>query len=39
MPRILKSSNFWIGVVAGAVVGPMILSKVAPGLKAKIPSA
>lgn len=34
---ILTSGRFWIGVAAGLVVAPMILSKVAPGLKAKIP--
>ena len=33
----LKSSKFWVGVVVGVVVGPMVLSKVAPGVKAKLP--
>lgn len=33
----LKSGKFWIGVAVGVIVGPMVLSKVAPGLKAKIP--
>lgn len=37
MPKILRSGNFWAGIVVGAVVGPMLLGKVAPGLKAKIP--
>lgn len=37
MPRILKNRTFWIGVAAGVVVGPVVLGKVAPGLKAKIP--
>jgi len=35
--RTLKSHQFWIGVALGVVVGPVILGKVAPGLKAKIP--
>lgn len=34
---LLGSGRFWIGVVAGAVVVPLVLSKVAPGLKAKLP--
>jgi hypothetical protein len=34
----LKSGKFWVGVVVGVVVGPMILAKVAPNLKAKLPS-
>lgn len=38
MPRILKSSSFWVGVVTGAVVGPMVLAKIAPGVKAKLPA-
>jgi hypothetical protein len=36
--RIVKSQNFWIGVVVGAVVGPMVLQRVAPGVKAKLPA-
>lgn len=36
--RILKSSYFWIGVATGAVVVPVVLQKVAPGVKAKLPS-
>lgn len=35
--RFLKNSTFWVGVVVGVVGGPVILGKVAPGLKAKIP--
>lgn len=35
---ILKNGKFWGGVVVGAVVGPLILSKVAPGIKAKLPA-
>lgn len=35
---IIKSPTFWIGVVTGAVVGPLVLSKVAPGLKSKLPA-
>lgn len=34
---IVKSSRFWIGVVVGLTAAPMILAKVAPGIKAKIP--
>jgi hypothetical protein len=37
MPRFLRSGHFWAGVVVGAVVGPMVMGKVMPGLKAKIP--
>lgn len=33
----LKSGKFWLGVGVGLVVAPMVLAKVAPGLKAKIP--
>jgi hypothetical protein len=33
----LKSSKFWIGVAVGVVVMPMVLNKVAPGVKAKLP--
>jgi len=35
--KTLKSPKFWGGFVVGLVVGPWALSKVAPGLKAKIP--
>jgi hypothetical protein len=34
---LLKNSKFWIGVGVGVVVAPMVLSKFAPSLKAKIP--
>lgn len=33
----LKSSKFWVGVVVGIAVGPVVLGRVAPGIKAKIP--
>lgn len=33
----LKSTKFWVGVVVGVVAGPVILGKVAPGVKARIP--
>lgn len=35
----LKSGKFWIGVAVGVFVGPMVLNKVAPGMKAKIPGS
>lgn len=35
---IVGSGRFWIGVAVGAVVVPMVLNKVAPSLKAKLPS-
>ena len=35
--KVLKKKSFWGGVVVGLVVGPMVLGKVAPGLKARIP--
>jgi hypothetical protein len=35
--KFLKKKSFWGGFVVGVVVGPMLLSKAAPGLKAKIP--
>jgi hypothetical protein len=34
----LKSGKFWAGVVVGAIVGPMVLTRVAPNLKAKLPA-
>lgn len=37
MPGVLKNRTFWLGVVVGAVAGPVVLGKVAPGLKARIP--
>jgi len=36
--KTLKKPAFWGGFVVGLVVGPWALSKVAPGLKARIPS-
>lgn len=33
----LKSGKFWVGVAVGLVIGPAVLGKVAPGIKAKIP--
>jgi len=38
MPRILKDHRFWIGVAVGTVVGPVVVSRVAPGLGKKLPS-
>jgi hypothetical protein len=35
----LKSGKFWVGVAVGAVVVPIVLSRYAPGLKAKIPGS
>ncbi len=37
--KFLKSGEFWAGVVVGAVVVPVVLSKYAPGLKARIPGS
>lgn len=34
---LLGSGKFWIGVVAGAVVVPVILKKVAPSVSSKLP--
>jgi hypothetical protein len=36
--RILKSHQFWIGVAVGAFVVPTVLSRVAPGVAAKLPT-
>lgn len=36
--KILKSHHFWIGVVVGTVVGPMIVNKVAPSVGKSLPS-
>lgn len=36
--RILTNGKFWLGVVTGAVVVPIVLGKFAPGMKAKLPS-
>lgn len=35
----LKSGKFWAGAIIGTLFGGMVLNKVAPGLKAKIPGA
>lgn len=35
---LLSSGRFWIGVATGAVVVPLVLSKVAPSLRSKLPS-
>jgi hypothetical protein len=35
--RFLRKKTFWGGFITGVVVGPMILTKFAPGVKAKIP--
>ena len=35
--RFLKKPAFWGGFVTGLVVGPWMLSRVAPGLKSRIP--
>lgn len=34
--RIVKSKDFWIGVVAGVFVVPLVLGKM-PNVKSKIP--
>lgn len=36
---LLKDKKFWLGVVVGVVAGPVVLNKVAPGMKAKIPGS
>lgn len=36
MMRIFKDSRFWIGVVAGTFVGPIVVSKVTGSRKANI---
>jgi hypothetical protein len=33
---ILKDKRFWLGVVVGVVVVPMVLNR-APGVKSKLP--
>lgn len=35
--KTLKSPQFWAGVLVGAVVVPIVLTKYAPNIKAKIP--
>lgn len=34
---IIKQRNFWLGMVAGVIVWQVVLPRVAPGLKAKMP--
>jgi hypothetical protein len=36
--RILRSTEFWIGVGVGAVVVPIALRKFAPSAASKLPS-
>jgi hypothetical protein len=36
--NVLKDKKFWIGVAVGMFVMPMVLNKVAPAAKAKLPS-
>lgn len=35
--RIVKNQTFWIGAVAGIVIWNLVLPRVAPGIKAKLP--
>lgn len=35
---ILKNGKFWAGVAVGAIIGPVVLQKIAPGIKAKLPA-
>lgn len=35
---ILKNRKFWLGVAVGTVAGQLVLGKIAPSIKAKIPS-
>jgi hypothetical protein len=37
--RTLKKPAFWGGFVVGLVVGPWVLSRFAPGIKARIPNS
>lgn len=34
---LLGSGRFWVGVAVGAIVVPIVLRKIAPGLQAKLP--
>lgn len=36
--KFLKNRYFWGGFITGVVVGPFVLSRFAPGVKAKIPN-
>lgn len=38
MPRIVKNKYFWYGVAVGTIVGPMVVSRVAPRAASKLPS-
>jgi len=38
MPRILKSGQFWAGVVTGAILGPWAMQRFGSGMKAKLPT-
>lgn len=35
--RAIGSGRFWLGVAVGAIVVPIVLKKVAPGIQAKLP--
>ena len=35
--RLLKNQTFWMGAVVGIIVWQVVLPRVAPGLKAKLP--
>lgn len=35
---LLKNHKFWIGVAVGTVAGPLLLGKIAPSVKAKLPA-
>lgn len=37
MKHLIKSHNFWLGLAIGTVAGPLILQRVAPGLKKNLP--
>lgn len=34
---LVKNRTFWYGMVAGVIVWQLVLPRVAPGLKAKLP--
>lgn len=38
MKMLKEHKKFIYGFIAGTILGPMIVGKVAPGVKAKIPS-
>jgi hypothetical protein len=35
--KTLKDHRFWIGVVVGTIVGPMLVNKVAPSVGKNLP--